>query len=303
MEWIYSSLPYELQKDTTTSSMFGLDTPPMGEKLPLYNILAGLCWSISLKYAGTGDVKAIKLLLRFYRVTTASLLDRAGDQKSEKASNYDQRLAKSALLRFQNLLALSAATVAAGTGNLEILRQLRAAHANVTAASTFGSHQAVHTAIGALFLGHGRYTFGTSNLAIASLLCAFYPIFPKDAMDNAAHLQAFRHFWTFAAEPRCLIARDVETKKAIITPVLVVMKNGSLLEINAPKLLPEIEQISRLVTTSTEYWPLVLDFEHNPEHVRVFKEHQTIWLTRKSCLLYTSPSPRDGLLSRMPSSA
>ena len=25
--------------------------------------------------------------------------------------------------------------------------------------------------------------------------------------------------------------------------------------------------------------------------------------TRKSCLLYTSPSPRDGLLSRMPSSA
>ena len=30
-------------------------------------------------------------------------------------------------------------------------------------------------------------------------------------------------------------------------------------------------------------------------------EHQS--LLRKSCLLYTSPSPRDGLLSRMPSSA
>ena len=26
-------------------------------------------------------------------------------------------------------------------------------------------------------------------------------------------------------------------------------------------------------------------------------------VTKKSCLLYTSPSPRDGLLSRMPSSA
>ena len=26
-------------------------------------------------------------------------------------------------------------------------------------------------------------------------------------------------------------------------------------------------------------------------------------LTQKPCLLYTSPSPRDGLLSRMPSSA
>ena len=27
------------------------------------------------------------------------------------------------------------------------------------------------------------------------------------------------------------------------------------------------------------------------------------WCTDKDCLLYTSPSPRDGLLSRMPSSA
>ena len=28
-----------------------------------------------------------------------------------------------------------------------------------------------------------------------------------------------------------------------------------------------------------------------------------LWHIMKSCLLYTSPSPRDGLLSRMPSSA
>ena len=27
------------------------------------------------------------------------------------------------------------------------------------------------------------------------------------------------------------------------------------------------------------------------------------WVTHEVCLLYTSPSPRDGLLSRMPSSA
>ena len=37
-------------------------------------------------------------------------------------------------------------------------------------------------------------------------------------------------------------------------------------------------------------------------------EHCTEWVekysyTIKTCLLYTSPSPRDGLLSRMPSSA
>ena len=32
-------------------------------------------------------------------------------------------------------------------------------------------------------------------------------------------------------------------------------------------------------------------------------EYFTITCEYKSCLLYTSPSPRDGLLSRMPSSA
>ena len=34
-----------------------------------------------------------------------------------------------------------------------------------------------------------------------------------------------------------------------------------------------------------------------------FEDAQTFTQTAMSCLLYTSPSPRDGLLSRMPSSA
>ena len=36
---------------------------------------------------------------------------------------------------------------------------------------------------------------------------------------------------------------------------------------------------------------------------RAFKNHILTKKSKKSCLLYTSPSPRDGLLSRMPSSA
>ena len=34
-----------------------------------------------------------------------------------------------------------------------------------------------------------------------------------------------------------------------------------------------------------------------------YKNHIHISSNNKNCLLYTSPSPRDGLLSRMPSSA
>ena len=40
--------------------------------------------------------------------------------------------------------------------------------------------------------------------------------------------------------------------------------------------------------------------EYN-KFIEINEKHKKAWL--KTCLLYTSPSPRDGLLSRMPSSA
>ena len=47
-------------------------------------------------------------------------------------------------------------------------------------------------------------------------------------------------------------------------------------------------------------------FRHGAEHASVYTQSQVIsenikW--NKNCLLYTSPSPRDATLSRMPSSA
>ena len=55
----------------------------------------------------------------------------------------------------------------------------------------------------------------------------------------------------------------------------------------------------------------VLKFDGSPENYPVFRRrfHQIVdskaldKQTKLACLLYTSPSPRDGLLSRMPSSA
>ena len=42
----------------------------------------------------------------------------------------------------------------------------------------------------------------------------------------------------------------------------------------------------------------------NPQRfLKAFSQWRTSWLSREGCLLYTSPSPRDATLSRMPSSA
>ena len=52
---------------------------------------------------------------------------------------------------------------------------------------------------------------------------------------------------------------------------------------------------------AAEVWPLV---GRGVSHVRVQRRNREVASGRAgSCLLYTSPSPRDGLLSRMPSSA
>ena len=59
-----------------------------------------------------------------------------------------------------------------------------------------------------------------------------------------------------------------------------------------------LEQVAKSLKTKTKIIPFeVTDYESLAEHVN------TAWNWNGRCLLYTSPSPRDATLSRMPSSA
>jgi len=278
-DWIMNGIPVEYRQETVDQSFDAIlgERPQCSSKIPIYNILAGLFWSLALKHAGTGSLPAKNLLLTIWNRVT-SVLDHT------YATNFDQCLTRNTLDRLEHLLALSAATVMAGTGDLDVFRRLRKFHATFNGTTTFGFHQATHQAMGALFLGQGKFTFSTSNIAVASLLCAFYPIFPKDALDNRAHLQALRHFWVFAAEPRCLVTMDVEMKQPIVIPVAVILHDGTRSIYETPCLLPELETIARVETMSPEHWGIVLDFAGNPAHLDTFKKHQMIFLRRKSLL-------------------
>ncbi|KAI9680873.1 MAG: Anaphase-promoting complex subunit 1 [Caeruleum heppii] len=268
--WIKDQLPREYRSKMKLTQIRSLTS----HDLPFFNILAGLCFSIGLRFAGSGSIEVRNIL--------GAYLDQFIRLCRLSALSYDQRLTRSTIRHCQDLLALSAATVMAGTGDLHVFRRLRSLHGRTDSETPYGSHLAAHMAIGVLFLGGGNFTFGTSNVAIASLICAFYPLFPTSILDNKSHLQAFRHFWVLAVEARCLVVRDVDSHRPVSMPVTVTLRDGRELRRNAPCLLPDLATIARVTTTSAEHWRVILDFVNNPLHLTSFLRTQTIYVRHRA---------------------
>lgn len=199
---------------------------------------------------------------------------------------YDEELTRTNARMCQDVVALSASIVMAGTGDIAVLRRLRSLHGRDDPETPYGSHLAAHLAIGSLFLGCGTVTFGTSNLAIAALLMAFYPVFPNDVMDNRSHLQAFRHFWVLAAEQRCLVVKDLQTTQPVSVPVRITMKPNSsshepVLYRTTPCLLPPLDQIAGVSTDAgPHYWDVEVDLT-SAERREAFAKTQSVYLRKR----------------------
>ncbi|KAI4225951.1 MAG: hypothetical protein L6R40_008323 [Gallowayella cf. fulva] len=267
--WMHKQLPLAFQ------SRRQLDARSVcSQELPYLNILAGLCLSLGLRYAGTGLLDVRNLLCH--------QLDQFMWMCRMASTNYDRRLTRITARNCQDTVALAAACVMAGTGDIQVFRRLRALHGRTDAETPYGSHVAAHMAIGVLFLGGGTHSLGTSNIAVASLLCAFYPLFPTTVLDNKSHLQAFRHFWVLAAEPRCLVVRDIDTHRPLSSPVTVKLRSGITLPMTAPCLLPDLATIATVVTSNMAYSPVNLDVAANPLHFLALKHHQTIFIRRRA---------------------
>ena len=268
--WMKNQLPpvYQHKHKLTTIRLL------TSEDMPFFNIVAGLCLSIGLRFAGSGALEVrtmlchyVDQLMRICKLPTLS---------------YDSKLTRITVRNCQDVAVLAACCVMAGTGDIHLFRRLRSLHGRTDADTPFGSHLAAHFAIGILFLGGGTHTFGTTNIATASLLCALYPLFPNSVLDNKSHLQAFRHFWVLATERRGLITRDVDTHRPVSLPIIVTLRTGAEIAMNAPCLLPEIETIAKIQTNHQEYWTVTLDLAGNPLHYEAFKRHQSIYVRRRA---------------------
>lgn len=284
-EWIKASLPREYRWRYQLKNVNKLQS----KDLPFFSILAGTCFAIALRFAGSANPKVRDLLVHY--------LDEFMRIARLPSRSFDAELTRGNARMCMDVLALSCATVMAGTGDLVVLRRLRSLHGRDDASTTYGSHLAAHLAIGALFLGCGTATFGTSNLAIASLLVAFYPLFPATVQDNRSHLQAFRHFWVLATEPRCLVTKDVVTGQPVSVPIIIRLKQTSptattataapaFLRRQTPCLLPPLDDVVSVRTDAGAlgYWDVAIDFATRPELAEAFRQNQSLYLRRQPAL-------------------
>ena len=192
-------------------------------------------------------------------------------------------------------MSLALAMVMAGTGEINCLRRFRFSHGQAVQPARYGVHMATHMAIGLLFLGGGRYTLGTSDSAIACLLAAFYPRFPTLSHENRGHLQALRHLWVLAVEPRCLMGRDVESKEVVYLPVKVKLREGKetrAAQLISPTLFPDINRLLSIRVDTPRYFPFFLDIANNPRHREVLLRSQTLWVKRRTGHLGYGEDPR-----------
>jgi len=162
-------------------------------------------------------------------------------------------------------------------------------------AMRYGTHMATHMSLGLLFLGGGRYTLGSSDAAIACLVAAFFPRFSPVSADNKSYLQALRHLWVLAVEPRCLIARDVDTKEIVYLPVKIKVKEGSNVEMAqliSPTLIPDFDKVLSIRVDTPRYWPFYLDLANVRRLKNSLLRSQTIYVKRRTAFLSYLEDPK-----------
>ncbi|KAK0431648.1 hypothetical protein EV421DRAFT_2011785 [Armillaria borealis] len=261
-------------------------------ELAYYNIIAGCCFAVGLKYAGTARQEAYKLIIRYFDLFTRMVYS--------NGPNFDHRIKRSAVRDGLNLISIALSMVMAGTGEITSFRRLRYAYGmfNQTMyhpTHKYGIHVATYQAIGLLFLGAGRYTLGTSDAAIASMVIAFFPRFHQVSSDNKVYLQALRHLWVLAAEPRCLIARDVETKEVVYLPLKITVRDGTetgTTQLISPTLIPEMDKVMSIRVDTPRYWPFHLDLERVRQHRESLVLSQTLYVKRRTAFLSYTEDPR-----------
>ncbi|XP_036606766.1 anaphase-promoting complex subunit 1 [Trichosurus vulpecula] len=265
-KWVDSNVPQIIRENSISLNETEI---PSSEDLNLETlaqahvyIIAGACLSLGFRFAGSENLAAFNCLYKFAKDFMKCL----SAPTASVTGHYNLETCLSVVL-------LSLAMIMAGSGNLKVLQLCRFMHKKTGGEMNYGFHLAHHMALGLLFLGGGRYSLSTSNSSIAALLCALYPHFPVHSTDNRYHLQALRHLYVLAAEPRLLVPVDVDTNTPCYALLEVTYKGTQWYEetteeLMAPTLLPELHLLKQIKVKGPRYWELLIDLSKGTHHLK-----------------------------------
>jgi anaphase-promoting complex subunit 1 len=176
------------------------------------HVIAGACFGLGLRFAGTGDKRASAAIVE--RLVELQTLRDVNDSVSQSLRPEPQIL-ETCL----GTCAISLAMVNAGTGDLETLKLLKILRWRCDEQVKYGAHMSFGIAIGLLFLGGGTSTLGREPEDIAAMIAAFFPRFPFSSTDNQYHLQPLRHLYALAVKRRDIRFADVDTGEIVPVPI------------------------------------------------------------------------------------
>lgn len=283
-QWLESTLPPFFHK-------FDLDrSEEVGENIQLAwcNMRIGGIFAVGLKFAGSNDRSAKEFLLNQLSIIQPKM-------EVRPITFFDkvrQQILRSAI----DATLTSLAIVAAGSGDVEIMKLIRKTLFK-SDQMRYGNYMASTMAMGMLFLGGGRYTLGSSDISIAALLIAFFPLYPINAQDNRAYLQAYRHFWILAVEARLLSVKDIRSGETSHTPIdFLLNSNSNGGEQNkqgeTPCVLPEVDQIDTIRIASDRYLHAAIDVKTNKHHRSTLLDTQTMFVMRRLATLSHEQDPQ-----------
>jgi anaphase-promoting complex subunit 1 len=271
-------------------------------ELAYYNIVAGCCFALGLKYAGTARQEAYLIIIAYFDMFSRLVYSNSSSFRSGQTFThpsidltFDHKIKRSAIREGLNMISISLSMVMAGTGEISCFRRLRYSYGMFQQNFRYGIHLATHLSIGLLFLGTGRFTLGTSDAAIACMVAAFFPRSHNSSSDNKSYLQALRHLWVLAAEPRCLVARDVDTAEVVYLPIKVTTKEDNSTETTqliAPALIPELDKLISIRVDTPRYWPFYIDLENSHQRKRELLCSQALYVKRRTAFLSYTEDPR-----------
>ncbi|RDD40313.1 Anaphase-promoting complex subunit 1 [Trichoplax sp. H2] len=252
-------------------------------------ITAGACMAIGFRFAGSANAEAFSTLTHYLNFVI----------KLQQNPRISEEAGKCTIEMCLGTICLALAMVMSGTGNLTVLKTLRKLHSQLGSTEiNYGRHMAIHMSIGLLFLGGGRYTLNTTNESVAYLVASLYPYFPANSCDNKYHLQALRHLYALASQPRIMVTRNIDDGDPVYVPISVTLKatenyQRCKLNLTTPCLLPELHLIEQINIEGPRYWPIRLELENDSKLQKALLDnHGTVFVKRRAGFLNYKSDPK-----------